>query len=62
MKLKEFMKKNRWSVTTLAKEMGVDRGTIYGYINGTHYPTPDNIYKLAKTLGISKKQVKDLLK
>lgn len=60
--LKEYLKQNRWSVTAFAKEIGVDRRTIYNYIEGNTKPSGEIIEKMAKVLKVSTKQIKKLIK
>ena len=55
-KLETELKKQRWTVTAFAKELGVDRRTIYNYLEGNTKPSGEMLEKIAKILGISKKQ------
>ncbi len=59
--LKDYLKQNRWSVTAFAKEIGVDRRTIYNYIEGNTKPSKEIIEKMAKVLKVSTKQIKKLI-
>lgn len=59
--LKEYLKQNRWSVTAFAKEIGVDRRTIYNYLEGNTKPSKEIIEKMAKVLKVSAKQIKKLI-
>ena len=60
--MKEYLKQNRWSVTAFAKELGLDRRTIYNYLEKNTKPSTEIISKMAKVLQISEKKVKELLK
>ena len=59
-KLEMELKKQRWTVTAFAKELGVDRRTIYNYLEGNTKPSPEIIEKIAEILEISKKQATKL--
>ena len=59
-KLKEYLKKNRWTHSAFAREVGVSRITIFYYVTGQMKPSQDTISKMAKVLNISEKQVTKL--
>lgn len=62
MTLKEYLKENRWTITAFATAIGVDRRTVYNYMDHSTKPSEAIIFYMAQVLKISKTRVKDLLK
>jgi transcriptional regulator with XRE-family HTH domain len=52
MLFKNYLKKNRWTYGSLAKEMNVSRVTIANWDKGTTSPTLEQTKKLVDLLGI----------
>ena len=52
-KLKQIIKDKGVRVEGLADVLGINKSTIYRWINGEREPKIDNIMKLCKALGIS---------
>lgn len=54
------LKKQRWTASAFAKELGVSRRTLYNYFEGNTKPSPEIIEKIAEILEMSKKQATKL--
>ena len=52
-KLKQIIEDKGVRVEGLANSLGINKTTIYRWINGEREPKIDNIMKLCKALGIS---------
>jgi len=48
LKLEDYLKKKMIAVPDFAKTIGVNKGTIYNYINGDRIPTLDIAMKIVK--------------
>ncbi|MCF7790909.1 MAG: PAS domain-containing protein [Victivallales bacterium] len=59
-KFKELRRKNKISVTSVAKQLGVDRGTIWSWEKGRTEPTSPKIRNLASILNIPVTEISDL--
>lgn len=52
-RLKEAMNVKRMKQVELSEKTGIGKSSISHYINGTHSPTTDRIYLIAKALNVS---------
>lgn len=43
----DWLKNSKYSITQLANELGLVRGSIYAYLNGTAYPSGKVLLKLS---------------
>lgn len=52
-RLKEAMNVKRMKQVELSEKTGIGKSSISHYINGTHSPTTDRVYLIAKALNVS---------
>lgn len=48
--LRDFLKREHWSLDAFAKDVGVTRQTVYNWINGERVPPIKRIGKIAEVL------------
>lgn len=62
MKLKQFLKENRWTIAELSRRTGISERMLHYMADGVYSTNEANLEKLSDVLKISKEKLKKMIK